>query len=383
MKLMITDLSNDEVIYFPVLPEDFKVSYAGSFASYQILRTGEIKIPNGVELSSISWDSFFETESLKDMPYVDKENYHDAEYMHGKLERIKIDGRKVRVMLTESPINFDCYLESFQPSLKTIKGRMYYSISFIQAKDVMIGTDGLESDIDNLISYRVHVRDQGWTDTVFNGGEAGTTGKSLRMEAVEIKTSVPGLSVEYCAHCKDIGWQPYVKDGETAGTVGEARRLEAVRIRLAGENKDKYDIFYRLHIKDEGWLDWSKNDAENGSVGLATRAECIQIILCEKGQFFEGDSVKTFLDGTKTAGSPSGADKNNVLATDRGSVSEFENNETWCTVLPNDTLWHIANYYYQDGNRWTEIYEQNKDIIGSNPNALTPGMQLLIPNPCP
>ena len=35
--------------------------------------------------------------------------------------------------------------------------------------------------------YRAYVQGQGWQDWVKDGEEAGTTGKNLRMEAIEIK----------------------------------------------------------------------------------------------------------------------------------------------------------------------------------------------------
>ena len=46
-------------------------------------------------------------------------------------------------------------------------------------------SDGLEEKYD--IMYRVHVQNLGWMDWVENGETAGTTGQSLRLEAIEVK----------------------------------------------------------------------------------------------------------------------------------------------------------------------------------------------------
>ncbi|MEU0567866.1 LysM peptidoglycan-binding domain-containing protein [Nonomuraea sp. NPDC005983] len=43
------------------------------------------------------------------------------------------------------------------------------------------------------------------------------------------------------------------------------------------------------------------------------------------------------------------------------------------------TLESIAQQVYGDGSRWREIYEANRDVIGSDPNALRPGTRLKIP----
>jgi hypothetical protein len=43
-----------------------------------------------------------------------------------------------------------------------------------------------------------------------------------------------------------------------------------------------------------------------------------------------------------------------------------------------DTLWKLAVQYYNDGYRWTEIYEANKALI-PNPNVLEKDLELVIP----
>ena len=48
------------------------------------------------------------------------------------------------------------------------------------------------------------------------------------------------------------------------------------------------------------------------------------------------------------------------------------------TVQAGDTLGKIAQELYGDGNRWTEIYEANKDKI-ADPNVIEVGQKLEIP----
>jgi nucleoid-associated protein YgaU len=49
------------------------------------------------------------------------------------------------------------------------------------------------------------------------------------------------------------------------------------------------------------------------------------------------------------------------------------------TVAAGETLSHISLKYYKSANRWKEIYEANKDVIGDNPNRIKPGQELVIP----
>ncbi len=49
------------------------------------------------------------------------------------------------------------------------------------------------------------------------------------------------------------------------------------------------------------------------------------------------------------------------------------------TVAAGETLSHISLKYYKTANRWKEIYEANKDVIGDNHNLIRPGQELVIP----
>lgn len=52
------------------------------------------------------------------------------------------------------------------------------------------------------------------------------------------------------------------------------------------------------------------------------------------------------------------------------------------TVVSGDSLWKIAQRVLGDGSRWQEIYtyNNNKSIIGGNPNLIYPGQVLSIPS---
>jgi len=48
-------------------------------------------------------------------------------------------------------------------------------------------------------------------------------------------------------------------------------------------------------------------------------------------------------------------------------------------VESGDTLYSIAEEYYEDGDRYMEIYNANKDVIGKNPDLIKVGQKLRIP----
>lgn len=47
-------------------------------------------------------------------------------------------------------------------------------------------------------------------------------------------------------------------------------------------------------------------------------------------------------------------------------------------VQKGDSLWKIAQAVYGDASRWVEIYEQNRDQIGDNPDLIFPGQVLTL-----
>jgi LysM repeat protein len=53
---------------------------------------------------------------------------------------------------------------------------------------------------------------------------------------------------------------------------------------------------------------------------------------------------------------------------------------TTYTVKSGDCLWNIAKKFYGSGAQYTKIYEQNKGVVGSNPNLIYPGQVLTIPS---
>lgn len=50
------------------------------------------------------------------------------------------------------------------------------------------------------------------------------------------------------------------------------------------------------------------------------------------------------------------------------------------TIKGGDTLSDIAQEQLGDANRWKEIYEMNKDVIGDDPDMIHPGKKLKLPD---
>ena len=49
------------------------------------------------------------------------------------------------------------------------------------------------------------------------------------------------------------------------------------------------------------------------------------------------------------------------------------------TVVKGDSLSKIAKTFYGHAGKWKQLYEANKDVVGSNPDLIKPGQVLVIP----
>ena len=156
------------------------------------------------------------------------------------------------------------------PTVTVAKAKSDYDAEEILANLKTI--DAVESDLD--FEYSAHVQKIGWMDWV-NGGEmAGTTGFSIRLEALKIRLKNNLTGIEYRSYIEGSGW--------VTGTTGQSKRLEAVQIRLTGNLVNNYDVYYRTHLQSIGWTDWAQNDEVSGVPGEGFRIEAVQIKIVTK-----------------------------------------------------------------------------------------------------
>ena len=125
--------------------------------------------------------------------------------------------------------------------------------------------------------YQAHVQDIGDQRPVWDGQTAGTTGRSLRLEALRVY----GTPIEYRVHSQDVGWGPWVQD-QWAGTRGRSLRAEAIQVRMAGGADPALHVEYRAHVQDVGWQPWVSDGATAGTTGRSLRMEAVQVRIVHK-----------------------------------------------------------------------------------------------------
>lgn len=132
------------------------------------------------------------------------------------------------------------------------------------------------------VSYAAQVQNIGWMNSVKGGTEAGTDGKGLRVEALNINliNAPSGAKIDYQVHVQNIGWEPWKQNGVNAGTVGKGLRIEAIRIKL--ENLPGYSVQYEAHVQNIGWQPFVSDGDEAGTDGKGLRVEALIIKIVPK-----------------------------------------------------------------------------------------------------
>lgn len=188
---------------------------------------------------------------------------------------------------------YNCFYD-IQSGSNSLDGKKGYNA--IKGFDLVTGLGTLRCDnilkygkklLDYGTAYAAYVQRKGWQSYVTSGKEAGTHGKSLRLEGIKIYLTgnVPdGASIIYQAHVQKNGWMAPVCDGQLAGTTGQSKRLEALRITLKG--LPGHRVLYRAHVQKIGWEKKWQSTANGtsitkagiaGTTGKALRLEAVEI----------------------------------------------------------------------------------------------------------
>lgn len=142
----------------------------------------------------------------------------------------------------------------------------------------------VNADSRPVLTYQSHVAFEGWMASVGEGKVAGTTGRSLRMEALIINLKHNNKSaVSYRTWVQGSGWQAWKNSGSVSGTTGKSKQLESIQIKLTGDIAKRFSIYYRVHVSYQGWSDFTSNGKSAGKAGSGHRIEAIEIKLVPKG----------------------------------------------------------------------------------------------------
>lgn len=138
MNIHIIELETKFRLSLSMLPQSVSVRGASTFLSYNTIKTGEIKVPNGTALKTFDWEGILPGASSKNASYIKSYLWQAPEQVLNIWDKWRINGTKLRLMVTETHINNDVYLNEISSTAIGGRGDFNYSISFIEIKDIEI-----------------------------------------------------------------------------------------------------------------------------------------------------------------------------------------------------------------------------------------------------
>lgn len=143
--IYIRERSGSREIRIPWLPEQIKYKSGGvTFATYDIMNRGEVAVPTGSGLAGVSWSSEFPGKNRTDTSML-RGKWQDPSHYHNILEDWKKNGTPLVLLVTGYPINLDVLLENYDGELSGGFGDIVYDVSFIEDRDITIGSTTVSS----------------------------------------------------------------------------------------------------------------------------------------------------------------------------------------------------------------------------------------------
>ncbi len=128
---------NDQKIQIPVIPEEIESSIEGKFAEYDIYKLGQVSVPNGKNLSELSWECFFPGESRNGMKFV--RNWTDPATLDALMKYWAKYGKVVNICITDTKINVDMIVSDYASTIKSLND-YYYTVRFIDNEKINVSS---------------------------------------------------------------------------------------------------------------------------------------------------------------------------------------------------------------------------------------------------
>lgn len=130
-------------IHFPVNPERITCQTGNRIQTFDVIELGDISLPRGRMPTRFSFEGFFPGEARRNDPMV--KSWRSPKELAGILSLWRNEGTKLRLLVTETPINHDVYFDgdgSFEHEWRGGHGDCWYSLRFVEARELAIRAEG-------------------------------------------------------------------------------------------------------------------------------------------------------------------------------------------------------------------------------------------------
>ena len=143
--------NDDDILRFPITPEEVGLELSSEIKTEKINGLGEVSLFSGRNLKSANITGFFPNQLYSFCNYSDFEKPYEYVRM---IEKWLNEGTKLRYIVTDTDINIQVVISSFNYSEKDGTCDVYFDISLIEAIDIKINKTTTNTSSDENTSNR-------------------------------------------------------------------------------------------------------------------------------------------------------------------------------------------------------------------------------------
>lgn len=127
-------------VRFPVAPEELTVTADAKTQTFDVLALGEITLPRGRTATRYSWSGFLPGQARMGQPWMahwrpPRDVLRDLELWHAR-------NTILRLTVTETELNNDCFIQSLEHAWRGGYGDLEYSLVLVEYRPLVVSIDG-------------------------------------------------------------------------------------------------------------------------------------------------------------------------------------------------------------------------------------------------
>lgn len=200
MEIWLSWQNERERHQIPVLPSSFNVEVEQRNQTININEIGDIKLIGKTGLKSMNVSSFF---PKQDYPFVTTQERHDPYVYVESIERWRLSGKPIRLLITDTPINLAMSIDRFDYEEKDGSGDVYYNLElseYVFTNIKKTNKEYKEPATDNKKASKRETKEVAKTYTVKAGDTLSiiakkTTGNSANYKKIAEKNNIKNPNI--------------------------------------------------------------------------------------------------------------------------------------------------------------------------------------------
>lgn len=126
-------------LLFPINPQQVTATTAARLITYESISLGQFSLPRGSIPTQFSWEGVLPG-ALRNSAFV--KSWQDPKTLLGYLSGWRSSNQKLRLLITETPINHDVYITNLEHTWLGGHGDAQYNITLVESRSLLVTEGG-------------------------------------------------------------------------------------------------------------------------------------------------------------------------------------------------------------------------------------------------